>query len=75
MSLQKSSDKNKVEGKSYYHKRKKMEYKDNFKKFHNGNVGIKYFDNFYESNNHADLKVKIEEVDASQKEEPNWQIL
>ena len=72
ISLQKSYNKHKVEGKDYYYKRKKMEYKDNFKKFHDDNTGIKYFNNFCESNNHADLKVEIEEVDASQKKEPNW---
>jgi len=65
MSLQKSSNKHEVEGKGYYHKRKKMECKDNFKKFCNSNIGMKHFNNFYKSNNRTDLKVKIEEVDAS----------
>jgi tRNA U38,U39,U40 pseudouridine synthase TruA len=71
MSLQKSFNKHKVEGKGYYHKRKKIEYKDDFKKFCDSNAGMKHFNNFCESNNRADLKVEIEEVDASQKEELN----
>ena len=75
MSLQKSSNKYKVEGKDYHHKRKKIEYKDNFKKFCNCNIGMKHFNNFCKSNNYADLKAEIEEVDISQKEEPNWQFL
>jgi len=42
-----------------------MEYIDDFKKFCNGNAGIKHFNNFCESNNYVDLKVEIEEVDTS----------
>ena len=48
-----------------------MKYKDNFKKFCDGNIGMKHFNNFCKSNNCTDLKVEIEEVDASQKEEHN----
>ena len=75
ISLWKSSNKHKVEGKGYYHERKKIEYKHDFKKFHDGNIGMKHLNNFCKSNNYADLKFEIEEVNAFQIEKPNWQLL
>ena len=52
-----------------------MQHKEDLKKHREGNAGKQRYNKFCDSNNRPDLKVKLEEVDLSQKEEPNWKHL
>ena len=65
----------KIEVKLHYGKRKKIKCKEDFKKHRNGNAVKKLCNKFCDNDNHSDLKVELEEVDLSQKEEPEWKLL
>ena len=75
MALQKSTEKQKIEGKSHHNKRKKMQHKEDFKKNRDGNAGKQRHNKFCDNNNRPDLNVELEEADLSQKEEPDWKLL
>ena len=45
-----------------------------FMKFWDGNAGKRLHNKFCESNNHPELKVKMEEVGMALKEKPDWTV-
>ena len=75
MTLKKSNDAYKVADKNCHTKRKKQMYKNKFVKFRDGNAGKKCFNKHCDANKHPELKVEMDEVDITQKENPDWRIL
>ena len=71
MTLQKSTVHHKVLRKNYYDKRKKMKFKEDFKKFRDCNARKKLCNKFYDAKNRPELKVEFEEVDISMKVKPD----
>ena len=53
----------------------KMACNNAFKKFRDGDAGKRLRNNFCESNDHPELKVKMEEVGMVLKENPDWTIV
>ena len=68
MILQKSTDAHKVGGKNYYSKRKNKKYKNEFMKFRDGNIEKIIYNKRCEYNKYPELKVNVEEVDTTLKE-------
>ena len=75
MRLKKSTVNRKALGKNYYDKRKRMQFKEDFKKYRDGNAGKQLHNEFCDAHNRPDLKVELEYMDTSQKVKPDCKLL
>ena len=73
--LQKSTKEYKIEGKEYYSKRKREQFKDSFIHFPKDAVEKQKFNKFVENKRHEELRYDIKEVDPSEKSKLDWQSL